>query len=95
MEDVNILQTKAYKITEEEKVTIIKNWLSRVALQLIQTLENSMKEACKTVEGLFSTLGEKLKLHHKEPFYPCNTTNIKEKGRSLPWSGGVDSELRH
>ena len=63
MEVISILQSKAYEVTEEEKFPMIKNWLGREALQLIQTFMNSEKEACKTVEGLFCMLSEKFNPH--------------------------------
>ena len=37
MEIANVLQTKMCKITEEEKVPVIKNWVVREGLQLKQT----------------------------------------------------------
>ena len=37
MEVSNILETKVYELSEEEKVPVIKNWLSIKGLQLIQT----------------------------------------------------------
>ena len=52
MKVTNILLTKTYEVTEEEKVPIIKNGLGREGLQLIQTFRNAEKEACKTVNGL-------------------------------------------
>ena len=67
MEMLNILQTKAYEINDEEKVPIIKrNWLGREGLHLIQTCTNSEKETCKTARGLLTTLNEKFKPQHNE-----------------------------
>ena len=40
----NIFQTKAYHITDEEKVPVIKNWLGMDGLQLIKTLKGAEKE---------------------------------------------------
>ena len=53
---MNILQTKTYELTEEEYIPITKKWLGREGLQLMQTFTILEKE-------LFSTLGEKFKLH--------------------------------
>ena len=47
MEVANILQPKAYDLNDEEKVSIIKNWLGREGLKFIQTLTNTEKEASK------------------------------------------------
>ena len=38
MEVLNILDIKAYKLSKEEKVQQIKNWLDQKGLQLTQTL---------------------------------------------------------
>ena len=53
MEVTNILQTKMYEMTEEEKVLIIKDWLVREGLQLIHTFKNSEKETCKKQRDIF------------------------------------------
>ena len=37
---------------------IIKNWLGREGLQLMKTLTNAEKEACKSATGLFIVLKE-------------------------------------
>ena len=87
MKVVNILQIKIYKLTEKEKVHIIRNWLGRGGLQLIQTFSNSGKEACKMVEGLFPTLVEKSSNTTMKPYYPYNIKYLKEKGTSLARSG--------
>ena len=39
MEVTNILETKAYKFTHEEKITVIKNWLGQEDLKLIDIHE--------------------------------------------------------
>ena len=44
MEVTNILEMKAYELNDEEKVTVIKNWLGRKGLQLIKTFTNKKKE---------------------------------------------------
>ena len=63
---MNILQTKACKLNDEEKVTIIKNWPGRERLLLITTFKNSEKEACKTAEGLVTMVNEKFKTQDNE-----------------------------
>ena len=52
MEVTNILQMKTYEFTKEEKVPIIKDWLSREDLQL-KKITNPEKEKCKTLRGYF------------------------------------------
>ena len=66
MEAMNIQQTKKYELIEKEKVCIIKIWVGRKTLQLIHTFMTSNKEVCKTAEGLYYILGEKLKPKHNE-----------------------------
>ena len=53
----NILQTNTCKLTKEEKVSIVKNWLGREGLQLIQIFNNSEKEVSKSAERMFTRLG--------------------------------------
>ena len=37
MEVTGILETKAYGLTDEEKVPVIKNWVGQEGLQFIKT----------------------------------------------------------
>ena len=60
MEVANVLQVKAYDLNDEDKVTIIKNWLGQEGLQFIQTLTITGKDTCKNATGLFNVLKEKL-----------------------------------
>ena len=62
MEVVNVLQGKACDHNNEEKVSIIKNWLGREDLQFIQTLTKAEKEACKSATALFSVLKRKIQV---------------------------------
>ena len=54
MQVTNIPETKAYELTEEEKVPVIKNWLGWKGLQLLQTSTHEEKEKWTTIEGLFA-----------------------------------------
>ena len=47
IEVTNILQTRTYELNDEVKVPIIKNWLGKGGLQLIQTFTNSQKRHAK------------------------------------------------
>ena len=69
MEVTNIHLINTCEVNEEEKVIIIKNWIRREGLQLIETYMNYEKEACKTAEVL-STMCEILKLQHNEAKFP-------------------------
>ena len=57
---------RAYNLSDEEKESIIKNWLGREGLQLIHTLTNTEKDACKSTIGLFDVLKWKFWLQHNE-----------------------------
>ena len=48
MEVTNILETKAYELTNEEKVQVIQNWLDQEDLQLIKTFTHEEKESLLT-----------------------------------------------
>ena len=64
----NILQTRAYDISDEEKVLVIKNWLDQEDLLSIETSKQEEKEKWKTTQGLFSFLTNK--------FRPCHNLII-------------------
>ena len=52
MEVMNILEKKAYEITDEDKVPAIKNFLGQEGLQLITISTNKEKKECNTAKGL-------------------------------------------
>ena len=52
---------KSYNIPDIEKIAIIKNWLGRKGLQLLETLTQAEQDKCKTTKELFITLNSKLK----------------------------------
>ena len=66
---------KSYNMPQTEKITIIKNWLCRKDLQLLETLTQSEHERCNTMEGLFTTLNSRFKLHIMKPSNHYNSTN--------------------
>ena len=51
---LNILEIKAYELTDEEKFPVIKNWLGREILKHIKTFTNEGKGKCQTAKGPFS-----------------------------------------
>ena len=73
-----MLQTKTYEYNEEDKVPVIRNWLGREGLQLLQTNPNLEKGACKTV-GLFATLDQKFKLWHSKTILPLQYCKVEKK----------------
>ena len=63
---MNILQSKACELNDEEKVLIIKKLARKGGLQIIQTFTNSEKQACYAAEGLFKMISEKVKQQHNK-----------------------------
>ena len=55
----NMLST--YNAHKTDKIMMVKNWLGRKGLHYIESLTESEKEACSTLEGLFNTLATKFK----------------------------------
>ena len=47
MEVMNILETKTYEHTDEQMVTMIKNWLGQEDLQLMKMFTSEKKEKWK------------------------------------------------
>ena len=66
MEVGNMPQVKAYDLSEQEKVPIIKNWLGKEGRQFIQSLTNIEKEACKSATGLIIVLKGTFRPQHNE-----------------------------
>ena len=56
MEVTNILETRAYGLTDDEKVPVIKNWLCWEGLQLIRAFIHEGNEKHRTAKGFFSQL---------------------------------------
>ena len=61
MEVTNILGTKLYKMTEGEKVPVVKNLLPWEDLQFMQTFIHEEKEKCKPMKELLTLLCSKYK----------------------------------
>ena len=76
-----------FKVTEEEEVPIIKNWLGREGLRFIQTFTNNWKETCKTVKELFSPFSEKFKLHCIDTTSSLQYCTLQSHGSVQEWMG--------
>ena len=48
------------------KTSLIKNWLERKGLQLLEMLTQAEKENCETSKGLFKTLNNTFKSQHND-----------------------------
>ena len=53
-------------MTDIEKTALIKNWLGRKGLQLLEMLTQAEKEKYEMSEGLFKTLNDKFKTQDNE-----------------------------
>ena len=56
----NVLST--YNVYETDKFMMVKNWLGRKGLHYIESLTESEKEECSTLEGLSNTLAAKFRI---------------------------------
>ena len=60
----NVLST--YNAGEQDKITIVKNWLGRKGLHYIESLTEGEKQACGTLQGLFDMLATKFRPQFNE-----------------------------
>ena len=79
MEVGNVLQAKAYALSEEENVPIIKNWLCKGELHFIWTLTNAKEDTCKSSTSLFDVLREKFRLQHNELILSLHYSKLQRK----------------
>ena len=55
-----------YNAQEQDKITIVKNWLGRKGLHYIEILTEREKQACDTLQGLFDMLATKFRPQFNE-----------------------------
>ena len=55
-----------YNAQEQDKITMVKNWLGRKGLHYLESLTEAEKHACNTLQGLFNTLAAKFKPQSNE-----------------------------
>ena len=68
-----------YRISQAERVPIIKNWLGRQGLQLLESLPQTKQEVGNKEEGLFEMLNNKFKPQYNETI---NSTISQANGMS-------------
>ena len=73
LEVSNVLQN--YNLGQTEKVSIIKSWLGRESLKLIETLTQDEQEACHNEKALFETLNRKGKPQYNKTIKLCKYAN--------------------
>ena len=76
---------QTYKISQAERVSIIKSWLGRQGLQLIESLTQAEQEMCNTEEGLFEIFNNKFKPQ-------CNETIVSAQFCSLTMQTNENTE---
>ena len=55
-----------YNAQDQDKIAILKNWLSRRGLHYLESLTEAEKQECDTLQGLFDTLSAKFKPQFNE-----------------------------
>ena len=82
-----IPQMKTYNLNDEEKVSIIGNWLGHKVLHFMHPLTNAGKDTCKNATGLFNMLrtnsahsGMKWCCHYTTKYYIENIMNQHGNG---------------
>ena len=55
-----------YNAQEQNKITMVKNWLGRKGLHYLEGLTEAEKHTCNTLQGLFNTLAAKFKPQFNE-----------------------------
>ena len=60
----NMIST--YNAHQQEKITMVKNWLDRKGLYYIESLTEVEKQACDTLQGLIDTLAKKFRPQYNE-----------------------------
>ena len=80
VEVTNILKTKAYEISDEERIPVIKNQISWEGLLPMEIFTQEENEKCKTTKELFSVLSNRFKPHHNHIILSLQYQNLYRKG---------------
>ena len=83
----NILST--YNAQEQDKITMVKNWLGRKGLHYLESLTEAGKHTCNTLQRLFDTLATKFKPQFNETIKSLQFRKLyRFKGESAEeWMG--------
>ena len=78
-----------YNAQEQDKITMVKNWLARKDPHYIESLREAEKHACNTPWGLFDTLAVKFKPQFNETIKSLQFRKLyRLKGESAEeWMG--------
>ena len=83
----NIFFNNSYNTSDADKMSIIKIWLGREGLHFVHTLMDAEKEACRTVEDLFSIFSDKFNSSIIKPYCPSSIVNLTDYQTKL-WKNG-------
>ena len=75
-EVMNIPEIKAYELTDEEKVPVIRNWFGQKGLQVIKMFTNEETE--KTIKDSSQSSVTNL-LHHNRPALSLQCRKLQRK----------------
>ena len=78
-EVTNILETRVLKISDEERILIIMNWLDQEGLLLMEIFMQEEKEKCKPTKGLFPVLSSRFKPCHNHVIISLYYQNLQRK----------------
>ena len=82
-----------YNAQEQDKITMVKKWLGRKGLHYLESLTETEKHACNTLQGLFNTLATKFKPQFNDTIkllqFRKNNTDLRVKVQKSGW---VDKE---
>ena len=78
-----------YNAQEQDKIALVKNWLGRKGLHYIESLTETEKQACSTLQGLFDTLAKKFRPQFNETIKSLQFRKLyRFKGKSAEeWMG--------
>ena len=94
LEVMNILETRAYEINNEERMPVIRDWLGLKGMLLTETFTQEKKEKCKTTKRLSSVLSNRFNLYHNWIILALQNQKCKEKEIHLPRTGWADYEQK-
>ena len=66
---------------------MVKNWLGRKGLQVLEMLMNEEKTTCNTLEGLFETLSNKIRPQFNEMINSLQFQKLYRKDGEMQKSG--------
>ena len=75
-----------YNAHEQEKITMVKNWLGR-GLHYIESLTEVEKQACGTLQGLIDTLAKKYRPQYNKTIKSLQFRQLCRHEGKMPRNG--------